>query len=84
MGYQRYFVICLAALFVASIIVSAASAQSGVKRKPDFADEVDTAFSRAAKEHNRQKFFTILIYIVLGGACTYATMRGIKKIVSKD
>ena len=84
MDHRKYLVICLAALFVASVIASAALAQPGVTREPDFADEVDTAFSRAAKEHNRQKFFSILIFVVLGGAVTYAQLRGIKKIVSKD
>ncbi len=83
MRLRGYLVILFVAVFIAGIVASSALAQSRYERQPDFADEVDTVFSRAAREHNRQKFFSILIFVVFGGAATYAQMRGIKKIVSK-
>ena len=84
MTFRGCICLCLAVLFVTGVLISTAQAQGAYKRKPDFADEVDTVFSRAAKEHNRQKFFSIFLFVVLGGAATYAQMRGIRKIVSKD
>ncbi|MHC4713144.1 MAG: hypothetical protein ACYTAN_07720 [Planctomycetota bacterium] len=83
MQLRGYLLILLAGVLVAAVIASSAPAQSRIERKPTFTDEVDTVYSRAVAEHNRQKFFSILIFVVFGGAATYAQMRGIKKIVSK-
>jgi hypothetical protein len=84
MRLRGYLVILLVGVLIAGTIASSALAQGSYKPRSDFAGEVDTVFSRAAREHNRQKFFSILIFVVFGGAATYAQMRGIKKIVSKD
>jgi hypothetical protein len=76
-------IVCLLALFVTSVVASKATAQ-GMQRPPDFSDKVDTIFTRASEERNRQKFYSILIFVVLGGAVSYVTFRGIKKVVSID
>jgi len=83
MNTKTNVVICLVALFLIGVVLSDVHAQQ-YKREPDFADEVDSVFTRAGKLHNRQKFFSILLFVVLGGACTYAQLRGIKKVVSSD
>jgi len=48
----------------------------------DFAAQVDSAYTNATTPQNRQKMFSILIFLVLGGTAVYAEMRGIKKFVS--
>ena len=75
-------IVCLAALLVAGILLSSAQAQPP-PQEPDFAKQIDTIFIRAGTLQNRQKFFSILIYILIGGACTYEVMRGTKKVFSK-
>ncbi|MCD6405297.1 MAG: hypothetical protein J7M19_05690 [Planctomycetes bacterium] len=74
--------VCLAALVVVGIAVSGAYAQR-MPREPDFSEQVDSFYDTLAEKPNQDKFFSILIFIVLGGACTYAEMRGIKKVVSE-
>ncbi len=75
--------VCLAVLVVIGIAVSGAYAQR-MQDQPELYEQVDTLYDRLAEKPNQDKFFSILIFIVLGGACTYAEMRGIKKVVSAD
>ena len=80
---KTFVIVCVLALFLTGVIACEARSQS-MPREPEFADEIDMVFSRASEEQNRQKFYSILVFVVLGGACTYVTFRGIKKVVSVD
>lgn len=53
-------------------------------REGEMANQVDRAFSTAGKLHNRQKFFSILIFVLLGGAVVFAQLRGIQKVAQGD
>ncbi len=85
--------LALAALLLAAPLAALAPAQQSPSdsnanrmftREPEFVDSVDSAFGRASSPANRQKFFSIVIFLVLGGACTYAELRGIKKVIARE
>ena len=84
MRFTKIAAFCIAILFVCSVFLPYAMAGGSYKREPDFADEVDTFYATRTTPANRQKFFSILLFVVLGGAATYAQLRGIKKVVSVD
>lgn len=80
---KTFVIVCVSALFLTGVIACEARSQ-GMAREPELAEEIDTILSRASEAGNRQKFYSILIFVVLGGACAYVTFRGIKKVVSVD
>jgi hypothetical protein len=49
-----------------------------------FVDEIERSYSVLTTNENEQKFFSILLFVVLGGGATYAVFRGNKKIVHAD
>ena len=73
----------LAAFIVANLVSGFAMAQPA-PAAPELTDQLDTLFERGTTPANRQKFFSIVIMLVLGGGATYAVMRGVRKIVSAD
>jgi len=84
MRLVRCAVVCLVLVLAWSILQPEALAGGTFRREPTFADQVDTFYATRTTPANRQKFFSILIFVVLGGAATYAQLRGIKKVVSVD
>lgn len=84
MSLRKIAALCLAVALVCAIFLPDALAGGSYKPEGDFADEVDTFYSRTTRPANRQKFFSILLFVVLGGASAYAQLRGIKKVVSMD
>jgi hypothetical protein len=84
MSFRTAVVAAILALFLVGSMYSAAHAGGSYKREPDFSDSVDNFYSTALDDQNRQKFLSILIFVVLGGGCVYAEMRGIKKLASGD
>lgn len=60
------------------------SLAEAVYGQESFADEIDKSWDVLTTDQNEQKFFTILVFVVLGGGATYAVLRGNKKIVHAD
>ncbi len=83
MTLRRAAVFSLAAVILCALLLPGALAQAP-PREMDFAARVDAFYSSSTSEANRQRFFSILIFVVLGSAATYAQLRGIKKVVSVD
>jgi len=84
MRLVRCAVVCLVLVLGWSILQPEALAGGTFQREPTFADQVDTFYATRTTPANRQKFFSILLFVLLGGAATYAQLRGIKKVVSVD
>lgn len=85
MRLRGFLAVLVVMLFLAGPVISQAAAQPrGGDRPTEMADDVEHFARTWSSNPNQHKFFSILIFVVLGGACTYAGMRGIKKIVSKD
>ena len=84
MSLRKIAVLCVGVVFVCAIFLPDALAGGSIQREDDFADEVGNFYATSTSASNRQKFFSILLWVVLGGAATYAQLRGIKKVVSVD
>lgn len=83
MNLKAVAIVLVVVLVVLVVVIGEAQAQS--RRNPyedDLAYQVDRTFSTASKLHNRQKFFSILIFVALGGAVVVAQLRGIQKVAS--
>mgnify|MGYP001496437618 CR=1 FL=1 len=81
MKLQAAILILLLATVIFCLASSRVSAQP-IARQPELADQIDSLYDRASTPANRQKFLSILIWLVLGGGSTYCVMRGIKKVVT--
>ena len=50
----------------------------------EMTEQIEYGYSNLNTPPNQQKFLSILIFIIFGGATTYAVMRGLKKIAHSD
>jgi hypothetical protein len=80
MSWKSVVSLILVISFLTAIAAAPAKAQP-ISREPELADQIDTLFDRASTSANQQKFLSVLIFVIFGGAATYATIRGIKKFV---
>jgi len=81
MALRFALLIAVIAALVLCVFSAPAPAQP-LPREPELADQIDTLVDRASTEANQQKFLSILVFVVLGGAATYAVMRGIRKLTA--
>jgi hypothetical protein len=81
MSLKSAVVVILVACFVLAVVAAPAKAQPA-PRQPELTDQLDTLFDRASSIANQQKFYSILSFLLLGGASTYCVMRGIRKVVT--
>lgn len=81
MSLKSAVVVILVACFVLAVAAAPAKAQPA-PREPELSDQLDTLFDKASSASNQQKFYSIVSFLILGGAATYCVMRGIRKVVT--
>jgi len=64
------------------VVMWIGAAAYGVER--EMTEQIEYGYNNLNTPPNQQKFLTILIFIIFGGAATYAVLRGIKKIAHSD
>jgi len=80
MSWKSIVSLIVAVCFLTAVAAAPAKAQP-LAREPELADQINTLGDRLSTSANQQKFLSVLIFVIFGGAATYATIRGIKKFV---
>ncbi len=86
MNLKAVAIVLVVVLVMLVFVIEEGQAQSrrGSSWDDEMGGQVEKAFSSAGKLHNRQKFFSILIFTLLGGGVIFAQLRGIQKVAQGD
>ncbi len=72
-------------VFLAAFVLCLASKNASAQlppKEPELADQIQNLYAAGSDQAHQQEFLSILIFVIFGGASTYAVMRGIRKVIT--